>query len=66
MARSWVCNTPTRSTWFVSVEVLKGSVHLGRDTGQAIDLFLSSAERILPLPPPITYLFPSSLSSSSG
>lgn len=50
----------------MSVEVLKGSVHLGRDTGQAIDLFLSSAERILPLPPPITYLFPSSLSSSSG
>lgn len=70
MARSRVCNKPTRSTgssaWFASVEVLKGSVHLGRDTGQAVHLLLSSAERIPPLPPPVTYLFPSSLSSSSG
>lgn len=65
MARPWVCDTPTRSpgssAWFVSVKVLKGSVRVGGDTGQADYPLLSSAERTPPLPPPITYLFPSSL-----
>lgn len=51
---------------FVSAEVLKESVHGGRDKDQATYLLLSSAERIPPSLPPPPLHFPSSPSSPSS
>lgn len=43
------------AAWLVSAEVLRGSVPLDRDKGQAIYLLLSSVEWVPPLPPHIPH-----------